>query len=206
MNRGLSKPSLFVFEITSGEQSRYFGANEYLKFFCKSTALPEITQDTVNSNGHFRQGVVTQQPIGFRYSKPLVINVIERSDYHVYSNIRRWLNRTARMSNAESGAQMMRYRDDYCADILLHKLENPTRGSGNQEPMNIDNEKFELMDNFRVVWTAKFINSYPTSIGTINYGQDLRDSFTEYPIEFNYDTYTIEFSDGSVVPDDKESF
>ena len=53
----------------------------------------------------------------------------------------------------------------------------------------------EVRDNFRITWTAKFVNAYPTALSTINFGSDMRDTMTEYTVELNYDMYTIEFND-----------
>ena len=192
MNRGLSKPSLFIVEVAVSPNSGMFNANEFLSYYCKAAVLPEIDHDVVLSNGHFRQGVVTTQPTGFKYQKPLILTMIERSDYVSYQAFKKWFSRTGINSNSETGRQGMAYRSDYVCDVMLHKLELPYKNSINDFKRTPPEQ---MMDNFRNVWTAKFVNSYPTSLSTINYGSDLRDSMTEYTVELNFDVYTMEFND-----------
>jgi len=205
MNRGLSKPSLYMVEITVNPNSGMFNANEFLQYYCKSIFLPEIDHDLVTSNGHFRQGIITQQPTGFKYAKPLTLGMIERSDYHSYQAFRKWFNKTGINSNSEEGRQGMSYRSEYVCDILLHKLEQPYRKftrarnkkgeiKRNIYDIELKNNQ-EVRDNFRITWTAKFVNAYPTALSTINFGSDMRDTMTEYTVELNYDMYTIEFND-----------
>ena len=194
MNRGLSKPSLYMVEIAVNPNSGMFNANEFLQYYCKSIFLPEIDHDLVTSNGHFRQGVVTQQPTGFKYAKPLTLGMIERSDYHSYQAFRKWFNNTGINSNSEEGRQGMSYRAEYVCDILLHKLELPFKNT-NKSGYYYLKDNQSVRDNFRITWTAKFVNAYPTALSTINYGSDMRDTMTEYTVELNYDMYTIEFND-----------
>ena len=194
MNRGLSKPSLYMVEIAVNPNSGMFDANEFLQYYCKSVFLPEIDHDLITSNGHFRQGVVTQSPSGFKYAKPLTLGMIERSDYHSYQAFRKWFNKTGINSNSEEGRHGMSYRSEFVCDILLHKLELPFKNT-NKSGYYYLKDNQSVRDNFRITWTAKFVNAYPTALSTINYGSDMRDTMTEYTVELNYDVYTIEFND-----------
>ena len=80
---GASRPTLYQVEIPSSINNANFGANEYLKFFCRTTAIPAIKLDTVGANAQERQGVVREVAAAVQYSKPFTMTVIERSDFHV---------------------------------------------------------------------------------------------------------------------------
>lgn len=192
MNRGLSKPSLYQLEIANNEKTAFFNANDYIKYYCKNVTLPEITHDVLLSNGHFRQGVVTQQAAGFKYNKPLVATIIERSDYFTYQEFHQWLMNSGARINQDSGFQRLAYKDDYVADIKLRKLELPTADKagkmgnyGNNRGMN---------DGFREVFDVTFVNAFITSLGTITYSSDAVDAIVEYEVEFYYDSYVIDFN------------
>lgn len=201
MNRGLSKPSLYVFQIPVSEKTHYFSANEYVRYYCKAVSLPEVTHDVIVSNGHFRQGVVTQQPTGLKYAKPLSITMIERSDYFAYEQFRRWFNRTGNRFNSDKNdRQFVRYKDEYAVDITLRKLELPTfrkNEDGVRVPVNYlkyNKDEDHMFDNFRVAYEVTFFNAFPTSLATIDYGTDSRDTMVEYNVDFYYDTYNIKFN------------
>ena len=183
MNRGLSKPNLYTFRITRNANTDLFDANEFLSYYCKSVSLPEISQDVIVSNGHFRQGIVTQQASGYKYGKPLEITVVERSDYHAYRNLKRWFMKSGEGINSDFGGQRMSYKNEYTADIELVKLEQPDGSFG------------EKIDNFKIVWTARFVNAYISSLGAINYSSEARDAMVEFSAEFYFDNYVIDFED-----------
>jgi hypothetical protein len=192
MNRGLSKPSLYQLEIPNNGKTAYFNANDYIKYYCKNVTLPEITHDVLLSNGHFRQGVVTQQAAGFKYNKPLVATIIERSDYFSYQEFHQWLMNTGVRINRDSGFQRLSYKDNYVADIKLRKLELPTMNK-NGRMSNYENYR-DMNDGFREVFDVTFVNAFITSLGTINYSSDAVDSMVEYEVEFYYDSYVINFN------------
>ena len=194
LDRGLSKPSLFQFSIPNNDKTESFRASDYLDLYCKSVVFPEITHDVILSNGHFRTGVVTQQPTGFKYNKPLVITMVERSDYYAYEEFRQWFDRTGFKTNDDDGAQNMRYKDDYTTDITLKKFEIPTFPAGSSKGTNIYGGTNDMEDGYRHVWTVDFINAFITSIGNINYSSDAVDAMVEYDVEFYYDMYKIKFT------------
>ena len=205
LNRGLSKPSLFQFQIPRGVFNNQFGANEYLEYFCKTVSLPEITHDVMLMNGHERQGVVSSQAYGVKYAKPLTITVIERSDFHTYQNFKEWFSKTAVNSYSTSGSQKMNYRANstlgsygYRCDLQLIKYEQPTfkKNALNQGrgPRNLQgNSKNLSREGFRKVWNATFVNSYITSIGDMQFSTEARDTMLEYQVQFYYDTYDVKF-------------
>ena len=210
MSRGLSKPSLFEFQIPPAPNNDNFGvqANRYLSYYCKNVSLPGVSHDIMIVNGHERQGVVASQPYGVKYNKPLTITVIERSDYALYEQLTNWYKRTATNSYSLAGSQRMRYRDNYTCNIVLTKLELPTYHSNNKvwevnpnristEPIRtrpMDFSKQPTDQGFRKVWVATFADSYISSIGDITYSTESRDSMVEYQLEFMYTSYDVEMA------------
>jgi len=198
LNLGLSKPALYKFEIPRSPLNNNFGANGYLEYYCKSVTLPEITHDVMLMNGHSRQGVVTSQPYGIKYSKPLTIDVIERSDFHSYKNFQDWFKKTATNTFSVRGVQKMNYRMGYTCDIILTKLELATFDYLNDErkgrklvARNLEKNDKNLENGFRKVWKATFVNSYITSIGDMQFSSDAKDAMLEYNVQFYYDTYDV---------------
>lgn len=202
---GLAKPTLFKFEIPRGIVTNQFNANEYLEYYCKDVTLPEITHDVMLMNGHERQGVVSSQPYGVKYAKPLTITVIERSDYHSYRNFKDWFSRTAENAFSVAGQQKMNYRANstlgtygYRCDLQLIKYEQPTfkKNSLNKgrAPRNLEgNTKNLSEEGFREMWQATFSNAYITSIGDMQFSSEARDAMLEYQVQFYYDSYDVRF-------------
>ena len=202
LSRGLSKPSLFEFMIPRNPLNMNFGANDYLKLFCKTAFVPEVTHDVMLMNGHSRQGVVSSQPYGVKYNKPLSITVIERSDYFAYGEFMKWFQSTVRTSEGgfrdnglnNFGAQRMIYRDEYTCRIILKKFELPTydkdeKKTDRKTPRDFNGKRTE--EGYREAFEVEFDSSYITSIGDIRFGTDARDSMVEYDVTFYYDSYKV---------------
>jgi len=183
-----------------------FRGNEYLSMFCKSAFVPEVTHDVMLMNGHSRQGVVSSQAYGVKYNKPLVLTMIERSDYFVYNQFMKWFQSTVRTSTGgfrenglvNSGAQRMIYRDSYTCPIILKKFELPTYDNDgsktkSKEPRDFNGKKPE--EGYRVAFEVEFDSAYITSIGDIRFASDARDAMVEYDVQFYYDTYEVKMSD-----------
>ena len=176
-----------------------FRANDYLGFFCKSAFIPEVTHDVMLINGHSRQGVTSSQPYGVKYNKPLVITVIERSDYFLYNEFMQWFQSTVRTSGifregglVNTGSQRMIYRDQYTCPIILKKFELSSRDKDSTSPIDFNGNK--IKGGYRTALEVEFDSSYITSIGDIRFATDARDSMVEYDVTFYYDTYQVKMS------------
>ena len=167
INRGPSRPTLFKVMLPDGG-----AANNYLEFFCKTTAIPEVRFNTVAVAGQDYQGVVRDQPTAVIYGKPFTITVIERSDFVVYNNIRQWFDQVHQGGDQGGQGHKMNYYQSYVRDLKLMKYEQS--GGGYSTPL-----------------TVNFVNAYPVAIGQIGLGTDRTDSYTEYNIDFMYEIYEV---------------
>ena len=183
MSMGPSRPTLY--QVTLPEVGG--NVNDYLKFYCKATFIPEVRAERISAVGHDAIGIERQQATRIMYGKPFEITVIENSDFSVYKGIRKWFDSIATNINSGSGgsgpnpSQRMKYYDTIVRDMTLTKLENP-RNSGATLGSN----------NLRKVLEVTFKNAYPVRMGTIQLGSDLFDTATEFTAAFTYETYNYE--------------
>ena len=198
LKKGLSRPTLYFVSIPTNELTNGFQteANAYLRFFCNATRIPEISHETVGAAGQGRTGVIRQQPSMVTFGKPFSIDVIEPSDFLVYKNMQRWFNRTSPTYNTKgSESQRMAYYTSYATDIVLKKLELPLEG-WNSRKVNDAIRKGEInYEGYRKPVVITFKNAYPTMIGDVNLASDNFNSMTEYRIDFNYETYNVEYDE-----------
>ena len=188
-NKGLSRPTLFMVDIPFISSS----ANDYLKFFCKATRLPEVSQETVGASGQGRTGIMRQQPTMITFGKPFTMTVIERSDYLVYRNLRDWFEKTCPPYNTLfNDSQRMAYYDDFVTDMKLIKLELPYEAWDSRKLQNKMDKGAVNADGYRQVLEVTFKNAYPTTIGDINFDSENRNSMTTFDISFNYESYHVQ--------------
>ena len=189
LNKGLSRPTLFMVDIPVISSS----SNEYLKFFCKSTRLPEVSQETVAASGQGRTGVTRQQPTMITFGKPFAMTVIERSDYIVYKNMREWFEKACPPYNTlGNDSQRMEYYDNFVYDMRLIKLELPySAWDSDQLQRGMDSGQVNSQ-GYREVLDVTFKNAYPTTIGDINFDTENRNSMTTFDISFNYESYHVQ--------------
>lgn len=173
MKRSPSRPTLFKVSIDGFSTS----ANDYLDFLCKTASIPSISQDTLSVNGQEALGIIRQQPFAIKYEKPFIITVIENTDYLVYKSIREWFDSTCPSANVTGIlAQRMAYYNTIVRDIRLEKYENTPGGQLYDTPVSI-----------------VFKNAVPVLIGAVNLDSAASNTFTEYQIGFNYETYYTEY-------------
>ena len=179
---GPSRPTLY--QVTLPEVGGK--VNDYLKFFCKATFIPEVRAERISAVGHEAIGIERQQATRIMYGKPFEITIIEKSDFSTYKAIRKWFDTVASNVNAGSGgggpnkSQRMAYYDDIIRDMTLTKLENPT---------DAGNGRFDAAEP-RKVLEVTFKDAYPVRLSQITLGSDLFDSATEFTAAFTYTTYS----------------
>ena len=189
LNRGLSRPSLFMVDIPAISTA----SNDYLKFFCKSTRIPEVSQETVGASGQGRTGIMRQQPTMITFGKPFAMTVIERSDFIVYKNMREWFEKTCPPYNTLGNeSQRMEYYDNFVYDMRLIKLELPYEAWDSRGLQNSMDRGIVNADGYRQVLDVTFKNAYPTTIGDINFDTENRNSMTTFDISFNYESYHVQ--------------
>lgn len=185
MGQGVSRPTLFAIQFPNLISRQ---TNEYLRFFCRTTAIPEIRHATVFVNGHERMGISREQPTAVQFGKPFQIEVIEDSNFSVYKDMRSWFDLTAQNING-FGSQRMNYYDSYTQDMTLTKLELPSNMVGALGAA-------DSIANYKQVLSVKFINAYPISIGAISLDQSNDNSFTTFNVSFTYESYTTDETSG----------
>jgi hypothetical protein len=179
LGRGPSRPTLYQVILPVGN-------NDYLKFFCKATFIPEVRSERISAVGHDAIGIERQQATRIMYGKPFEITILEDRTFQTYKTIKEWFDQTASNSNRSGGggggpnpSQRMSYYSTIVKDITLRKLENPGtigRGGGSPTP----------------VLTVEFKNAYPVRIGAIQLGSDMFDAQTEFTAAFTYETYSTQ--------------
>ena len=186
LRKSVSRPTLYSVRLPNTWVSNK--TNEYLDFFCSATAVPETRVDTIAVPGHDYMGIVREQPVAMMFGKPLTLTVIENAEYETYKELRNWLNGTTVNGTQQQvgtfgRSQRMRYYDTFTADMQIVKLE--------QTGVTVAGEM-----GYKEVMTVNFINAYPISIGQIALDAAATDSFTTFQIDFTYESYSIEYSDG----------
>ena len=185
MERGPSRPTLFSVRLPNNFTDR--STNDYLDFFCTTTAIPEIRHNSVKVAGHEHMGIVRDQPTAIIYAKPFTINVIADPEFRVYQDMRSWFDRTAagaNQTNALGRTQRMRYYNTYTADMELLKLEFPAE-AGDLSSSRED----KLQETMKV----NFINAYPIAIGQVALNTEQINSFTQFQVQFTYESYSISY-------------
>jgi hypothetical protein len=183
LKNSVSRPSLYKIVMPS----RFIGrdTNDYLEYFCNTAQVPSVRYEGINVTGHSLMGITRIQPTMPIWTNPLTVTVIENSDFTVYEDFKGWFDETGQGID-QSGSRNIRlsYYDQIVGDIELIKLENPNSlsGGGNGGA------------NYKEVLTVKFLNSYIKSIGPVSLDSSSQNSFLQFQIEFNYESYTTEFS------------
>ncbi len=184
LEMGVSRPTLYEVVIPNVPGR----VNDYLRFFCKATFIPEVRAERISAVGHEAIGVERQQATRIMYGKPFEITVIENSDFSTYRGIREWFDTISSNINDPSGgggpsrSQRMSYYSDIVRDMTLTKLENP-RDTNSEQPR---------AEDMRKVLEVTFRNAYPVRMGQIQLGSDLFDAATEFTAAFTYETYSYE--------------
>ena len=175
MYKSPSRPTLYKVEIDDVGND----VNDYLRFFCQATSIPGLAFDTLGVNGQEAQGIIRQQPYAVKYEKPFTITIIERTDYFVYNAMREWFDSVCPNANSSSVfSQRISFYNDILRDMRLYKQENGLNGGGES--------------GYDVPLLVTFKNAFPTSIGAISLQSDARNTFTQFEVAFNYESYHTE--------------
>lgn len=186
MDRGPAKPTLFSVRLPNTYISRE--TNDYLDFFCQTTAIPEIRHNSIKLAGHENMGIVRDQPTAIIYSKPFTIDVIADTEMDTYREIREWFDATAinaNQSSALSGrTQKMTYYSSYTKNMELIKLEQYGSQRENQS---------EREDKLEETMRVTFINAYPIGVGRISLDSAAADQVLKFQVSFTYESYTVSY-------------
>lgn len=198
LNRSISRPTLYSVRMPNTWVSNR--TNQYLDFFCNSTAIPEARVDTIAVPGHDFMGIVREQPVAMMFGKPLTLSVVENSDFLTYRELKNWLNATTVNANQNQvgtygRSQRMRYYDTYTADIQILKLEQAQNNTGKTM-------------GYREVMRVNFINAYPLSVSPIRLNSEAVNEYTTFEASFTYESYSVTYDgkDTRSVPQGVSSF
>ncbi len=181
LKRGIARPTLYNVSIPGISAA----ANDQLNFFCKQTAVPGVSVNTIAAAGQEFHGIVREQPTEVVYEKPFTITVISDKDYTVYRALRRWFNQSAANANQElTRNQRMNYYNNIVRDLTLTKLELPARARTSEfggVPI----------ENYDRPFSIKFINAYIQSIGAIQLSTDQTNTAVEFEVSFTYESHSF---------------
>ena len=181
IKNSVSRPTLYKIVMPS----RFIGrqTNDYLEYFCNTAQIPSVRYESLTVAGHSAMGVTRLQPSLPIWTNPLEVSVIENSDFTTYQDFKEWFDETGQNIDQTGGRNIrLKYFDNIVGDIELIKLENPNNLQGTSG------------GQYKEVMKVKFLNSYIKSIGPLQFDSNQSNSFTTFRIEFNYETYTTEFS------------
>ncbi len=181
LKRGIARPTLYNVSIP-GISSE---ANDQLNFFCKQTAVPGVSVNTIAAAGQEFHGIVREQPTEVVYEKPFTITVVSDKDYIVYRALRAWFNQSAANANQViSRNQRMNYYNSIVRDFTLTKLEQPAR-AGNSDFGGV------AIENYDRPFSIKFINAYIVSMGAIQLSSEQTNTAVEFEVSFTYESHSF---------------
>ena len=185
MDRGPAKPTLFSVRLPNTYISRE--TNDYLDFFCQTTAIPEIRHNSIKLAGHENMGIVRDQPTAIIYAKPFTIDVIADAEMETYREMREWFDATAINANQalQTGrTQKMTYYSSYAKNMELIKLEQASSQRENES---------EREDKLEETMRVTFINAYPIGVGRIGLDSAAADQILKFQVSFTYESYTVSY-------------
>ena len=174
------RPNLFMVQVTNLESNlndsdKVKGTDADFTFLCRSAGIPASTIGTVEVP--FR-GRVIKLP-GDRTFESWTITVMADEDMSVRGYFEKWMEK---LNKHENGAG---YTEDFASTLKVSQL---ARGTSTSDA---------LKDPHSVVRSYDFYNAFPTNIAQIDLSYDNNNTIAEYTVEFQYDWWEANKSDGS---------
>lgn len=175
------RPNLFMVQVTDLESNlndsdKVKGTDADFTFLCRSAGIPASTIGTVEVP--FR-GRVIKLP-GDRTFESWTITVMADEDMSVRGYFEKWMEK---LNKHENGAG---YTADFASTLKVSQLARGTSASD------------ALKDPHSVVRSYDFYNAFPTNIAQIDLSYDNNNTIAEYTVEFQYDWWEANKSDGSI--------
>ena len=175
------RPNLFMVQVTNleanlNESDKVNGSDADFTFLCRSAGIPASTIGTVEVP--FR-GRVIKLP-GDRTFESWTITVMADEDMSVRGYFEKWMEK---LNKHENGAG---YTADFASTLKVSQL---ARGTSTSDA---------LKDPHSVVRSYDFYNAFPTNIAQIDLSYDNNNTIAEYTVEFQYDWWEANKSDGSI--------
>ena len=175
------RPNLFMVQVTDLESNlndsdKVKGTDADFSFLCRSAGIPASTIGTVEVP--FR-GRVIKLP-GDRTFESWTITVMADESMEVRAYFEKWMEK---LNKHENGAG---YTEDFASTLKVSQL---ARGTSTSDA---------LKDPHSVVRSYDFYNAFPTNIAQIDLSYDNNNTIAEYTVEFQYDWWEANKSDGSI--------
>lgn len=175
------RPNLFMVQVTNleanlAESDKVNGSDADFTFLCRSAGIPASTIGTVEVP--FR-GRVIKLP-GDRTFESWTITVMADESMEVRAYFEKWMEK---LNKHENGAG---YTEDFASTLKVSQL---ARGTSTSDA---------LKDPHSVVRSYDFYNAFPTNIAQIDLSYDNNNTIAEYTVEFQYDWWEANKSDGSI--------
>ena len=175
------RPNLFMVQVTDLESNlddsdKVKGTDADFTFLCRSAGIPASTIGTVEVP--FR-GRVIKLP-GDRTFESWTITVMADEDMSVRGYFEKWMEK---LNKHENGAG---YTADFASTLKVSQLARGTSASDG------------LKDPHSVVRSYDFYNAFPTNIAQIDLSYDNNNTIAEYTVEFQYDWWEANKSDGTI--------
>ena len=215
LRTGPSRPTLYEVDVpfveTLGQDASHKRSNEHLRLFCRAVSIPGIAHDVVSVAGYKNMGVGVDVPVGMSFAStgPVVMSLIENSDWTVYRSIRRLFERSIAEDQLRDPNGPRNLRMNYYDDLLLKgkleitKLEFANDGFDlsdatkilglNQEGVSRAMEQLGTQAGYKKVCKFSFHNAYFTSVTDVPMATESFDQPLSYAIAFNYETYSCIF-------------
>ena len=175
------RPNLFMVQVTNleenlNESDKVNGSDADFTFLCRSAGIPASTIGTVEVP--FR-GRVIKLP-GDRTFESWTITVMADESMEVRGYFEKWMEK---LNKHENGAG---YTADFASTLKVSQL---ARGTSTSDA---------LKDPHSIVRSYDFYNAFPTNIAQIDLSYDNNNTIAEYTVEFQYDWWEANKSDGSI--------
>ena len=175
------RPNLFMVQVTDLESNlndsdKVKGTDADFTFLCRSAGIPASTIGTVEVP--FR-GRVIKLP-GDRTFESWTITVMADESMEVRGYFEKWMEK---LNKHENGAG---YTADFASTLKVSQL---ARGTSTSDA---------LKDPHSIVRAYDFYNAFPTNIAQIDLSYDNNNTIAEYTVEFQYDWWEANKSDGSI--------
>lgn len=141
-------------------------AGQQAQFLCKSAQLPASTVE--NFGVQYRGRAVNFA--GERSFAPWTIQVYNDTNFNIRNAMEQWSNGIQNLT----GTNGLTNPRDYQVDLQVHQLDR----------------------NGAIVKTYKFVDAYPTEIGTIELDYDTVNTIETFPVTFQYNYWTSNTATG----------
>ena len=212
LSSGPSRPTLYEVNVPlQGRQTDTYlrGVEDYLRLFVTQVTLPDMSHEFIPIPGYRDMGITQKVPVMPVYGQdsPLVIRVIENTEWSVYDGFRRLYEMTGNNINhlqttgGRSRNIRMNYKDDFQFEMDITKLEFSREGFEHKgdvgDNISAQQQAMGTKAGYHQACRWNFYNCYVTSFTSIDLSSQAVDTPLSYGIGIQYDSYTVGYINGS---------